>query len=89
MARRQGLTVCEINGSGEPVGWRYRDPEVRHRHALISYSGYQFSVVAGEYAFDVWLYTKRKPKVHVVIGDLLDALAKAAEIIHAPTRSAR
>lgn len=47
--------------------------------------GYQYPAAEQRVeAYRVWLQVKRKPKVKLVYGDLLDACAEAARIINAP-----
>lgn len=82
MPSRYGLTQIR----SRPDKWVYRDQAAPHRRVWIQYSRTAFTMTPGERCYDVWLCVKRKPKVHVVIGDMLDALAKAAEIIHTPPR---
>lgn len=81
MARKYGLAQIR----SRPDGWIYRDETVPHRRVWIEYSRTHFTTVPGDRCYDIWLCVKRSPKIHIVTGNMLDALAKAAEIIHAPT----
>lgn len=84
--RKFGLTE-----HGEGVWW-YRIPEsgrrVRIECIILNRFG-QRSIIFGQRSiiFRVNLIVKHSPKYYSVEGDLLDAMAKAAEIIHTPPKN--
>ncbi len=59
--------------------WVFRVPEYPQRKVIIRYVGRGHHPTLDTY--HVWLSVKRKPKLHVVHGQLFDAVCKAAEII--------
>jgi hypothetical protein len=77
---------------GDKQQWTYRDQAHPQRTVVIRLIEPILSTIAfwRNYEikpyYQVHLRVKKNPRIHQVEGDLLDAMAKAAEIINTPVR---
>ena len=82
--------VCKKHGLHllYPGLWQYKDPGIPTRTCLIqqgsTWTYGRYSGIPKTVKFCVRLRTKGMSRVHTTTGDLLDACALAAMIIHAP-----
>lgn len=89
-SKRVGLYVVgpsnpDLVVSGKPAkAWAYRDPKYPMRNARIE-NGQFWDSDRREWrsGFQVWVQTK-KPKLHYIFGDIMDACALAQILIENP-----